>query len=202
VPKRTGPELVRPAVGQLVVSFERGLTLRASPRIASYSDEVRDAPRGVETTPDREQEVERLYRTEGARLWRAVMAYSGNREIASDAVAEAFTQLLARGEAVHTPLPWLWRSAFRIAAGELKTRGQVAPPADDPIYEAPEPLTDMLRALRRLSPNQREAVILHDYVDLPSAEIARIMGIGQATVRVHASQARRRLRRLLEDRNA
>lgn len=58
----------------------------------------RDTPHGVDTSPDREQEVERLYRTEGARLWRAVMAYSGDTEIANDAVAEAFTQVLARGE--------------------------------------------------------------------------------------------------------
>lgn len=65
----------------------------------------------------------------------------------------------------------------------------------------PETLTDVLRALRRLSPNQREAVILHDYADLSTAEVARIMGISQATVRVHVSQARRRLRRLLEDRD-
>lgn len=155
----------------------------------------------METTPDREQEVERLYRTEGARLWRAVMAYCGDREIANDAVAEAFAQVLARGEAVHAPLPWLWRSAFRIAAGELKARGRTSPP-DDASYEAPELLTDVLRALTRLSPNQREAVILHDYADLTTAEVARIMKIAQATVRVHVSQARRRLRRLLEDRDA
>jgi RNA polymerase sigma-70 factor (ECF subfamily) len=153
----------------------------------------------VDTTPERGQEVERLYRTDGGRLWRAVLAYCGNREIANDAVAESFAQLLARGETVHAPLRWLWRTAFRIAAGDLKARARAVPPADDAVYEAPEPLIDVLRALRRLSPNQREAVILHDYADLSTAEVARIMGIGQATVRVHVSQARRRLRRLLED---
>ena len=34
----------------------------------------------------------RLYREEGARLWRAVFAYAGNRDVASDAVAEASTR--------------------------------------------------------------------------------------------------------------
>lgn len=179
----------------------RKSTLRGSPPIASYLHVGRDAPRGVKTTPDREQEVERLYRTEGRRLWRAVMAYCGDREIANDAVAESFAQVLARGEAVRAPLPWLWRTAFRIAAGELKARGRMAPPAEDPTYGAPEPLADVLRALTRLSSRQREAVILHDYADLSTAEVARIMKIGQATVRVHLSQARRRLRRLLEDRD-
>ena len=180
---------------------KRKFALRASPPIASFIHVGRDAARGVETTPEREQEVERLYRTEGGRLWRAVMAYCADREIANDAVAESFAQVLARGEAVHAPLRWLWRSAFRIAAGELKARPRTVPSADDASYEAPEPLIDLLRALRRLSPNQREALILHDYADLSTAQVAQIMGIGQATVRVHVSQARRRLRRLMEDRD-
>jgi RNA polymerase sigma-70 factor, ECF subfamily len=162
----------------------------------------RDTPQGVETSPDREQEVERLYRTEGARLWRAVMAYSGDREVTNDAVAEAFAQVLARGEAVDEPLPWLWRSAFRIAAGELKARGRTAAAVAEPVYEMPEPIADVVRALARLSPNQRAAVILHDYADLPTAEVATIMGIASATVRVHVSQARRRLRKQFEVRDA
>lgn len=180
---------------------KRKFALRTSPPITSFSYVGPDAPRGVATTPEREQEVERLYRTEGGRLWRAVMAYCGDREIANDAVAESFAQLLARGEAVHAPLPWLWRSAFRIAAGDLKARARAVQPAEDAGYESPEPLVDVLRALRQLSPNQRQAVILHDYADLSTADVARTMGIGQATVRVHVSQARRRLRHLLEDRD-
>jgi RNA polymerase sigma factor (sigma-70 family) len=163
-----------------------------------YPGVGRDTPQGVETSPDREQEVERLYRTEGARLWRAVMAYSGDREIANDAVAEAFAQVLARGEAVREPLPWLWRSAFRIANGELKAQSRAATAVPEIPYEMPEPIADVVRALAKLSTNQRAAVILHDYADLPTAEIARIMGIASATVRVHVSQARRRLRRQLE----
>jgi RNA polymerase sigma factor (sigma-70 family) len=163
-----------------------------------YPGVGRDTPQGVETSPDREQEVERLYRTEGARLWRAVMAYSGDREIANDAVAEAFAQLLARGEAVREPLPWLWRSVFKIANGELKAQSRTATAVAEIPYEMPEPIADVVRALVRLSPNQRAAVILHDYADLPTAEVARIMGIASATVRVHVSQARRRLRRQLE----
>jgi hypothetical protein len=42
-------------------------------------------------------DVERLYRDDGARLWRAILFLSGDPEIANDAVAEAFAQALARG---------------------------------------------------------------------------------------------------------
>jgi DNA-directed RNA polymerase specialized sigma24 family protein len=38
--------------------------------------------------------LEQLYRDEGARLWRALVAFTGNREMASDAVAEAFAQAI------------------------------------------------------------------------------------------------------------
>lgn len=77
-------------------------------------------------TDGREVELERLYREEGARIWRALVAHTGDREIAADAVAEAFAQALHRGDEVKAPGPWLWRAAFRIAMGELGIDGQVS----------------------------------------------------------------------------
>src|SRR5689334_13807853 len=68
--------------------------------------------------------VEAVYRADGERLWRAVFAFSGDSEIASDAVAEAFAQVLHRGSAIRDPATW--RSAFRIAAGALKSRPREA----------------------------------------------------------------------------
>src|SRR3954447_8276588 len=65
--------------------------------------------------------VEAVYRADAERLWRAVYAFAGDAEIASDSVAEAFVQLLHRGEGVRDPAAWAWRAAFRIAAGALKS---------------------------------------------------------------------------------
>jgi DNA-directed RNA polymerase specialized sigma24 family protein len=62
--------------------------------------------------------LEALYRLDGGRLWRAVLMYTGDREVASDAVAEAFAQALRRDQAIRDPR-WVWRAAFRIAVGEL-----------------------------------------------------------------------------------
>src|SRR5207247_3672685 len=53
------------------------------------------------------------------------MAFSGDPEIASDSVAEAFAQALGRGDALVDPLAWIWRVAFRVAAGELNERRRV-----------------------------------------------------------------------------
>lgn len=142
--------------------------------------------------------LEAVYRAEGPRLWRALVGYAGDRDIASDAVAEAFAQALARGEEIRSVESWVWRAAFRIAAGELKQRGQQLPKTAEPMYELGDPLDEVLDALKALSPNQRAAIVLHDYGDRPTAEVADTLGISNATVYVHLSQGRRRLRKLLE----
>jgi RNA polymerase sigma-70 factor, ECF subfamily len=146
--------------------------------------------------------LEAVYRAEGPRLWRALVGYAGDRDIASDAVAEAFAQALARGEDIRSIEAWVWRAAFRIAAGELKQRGKQVPKGTEPTYELDAPLDGVLDALRALSPNQRAAILLHDYADRPTAEVAATLGMSSATVYVHLSQGRRRLRKLMEDQNA
>ena len=128
------------------------------------------------------------------------MAFGGDQELASDAMAEAFAQALGRGDAVDAPDRWIWRAAFRIAAGELKERRRVA--ASDLRLTSvgmPEPVEDLVRALRTLSPNQRAAAVLSLYADMSTRDVARILACSQATVRVHLSHARRRLRVLLEE---
>ncbi len=120
--------------------------------------------RTEEGTPTRAGDrVERAYREHAPRVWRAVLAYSSDREIANDAVAEAFAQVLRRGDDVRDPLTWVWTAA-----------------------------------LSRLSPAQRAAVVLHYFGGFRLTEIAEISGISKATVGVHLTRARRRLRKLLE----
>jgi RNA polymerase sigma factor (sigma-70 family) len=141
--------------------------------------------------------VERVYREQGDRLWWAVLAYSGDREVASESVAEAFAQALGRGDALRDPAAWVWRAAFRIAAGELK-RKRSTDMLIDSVYEMPEP-SGVLAALARLSPRQRAAVVLFHYAGYHLAEIAEILGSTKPTVSVHLTRGRRRLRKLLED---
>jgi RNA polymerase sigma factor (sigma-70 family) len=56
-----------------------------------------------------------------------------------------------------------------------------------------------VEALRQLSPKQRLAIVLHDYADRSTDEVATVLGASKATVYVHLSTARRRLRTLLEE---
>jgi RNA polymerase sigma-70 factor (ECF subfamily) len=145
-------------------------------------------------------DLERVYREEGPRLWRAVLAYSGDRELASDAVAETFAQALARASAIHDARLWVWRTAFRIAAGELKDRRRrIGVDTSDGSYELGGDRSELVSALSKLSPNQRAALVLHYYADRSTKQIAVILGMSAATVRVHLSQGRKRLRSILEE---
>ena len=143
-------------------------------------------------------ELEGVYREHGARLWRAVLLATGSREVADDAVAEAFAQALRRGRAVRDPAAWVWRAAFRIAAGELKERRSMEPFEDEPPVEMPEPLVDLWRALGRLPAKQRASVVLADYAGWSHREVAAALGSTVSAVGVHVHRARRRLRELLE----
>jgi RNA polymerase sigma factor (sigma-70 family) len=142
-------------------------------------------------------ELEVVYREHASRLWRAVLLYSADREIASDAVAEAFAQALRRGAAIRDPSRWVWRAAFSAATDELRARRR-SKPILERWYEMPEPVADLADALRKLSHHQRASVILHDYAGYSRREIAAILGSSPSAVGVHLFRARRRLRDMLE----
>jgi RNA polymerase sigma-70 factor (ECF subfamily) len=140
-----------------------------------------------------------VYEAEGPRLWRAVYAYAGDRDVASDAVAEAFAQCLRRGAAIRDQRAWVWRAAFRIAAGELQRRRRVTDRIPEDTYEMPDDPRRLLDALAQLSPAQRGVLVLRHYAGEPTDRIAAALGMSRATVRVHLSRGRKRLATLLED---
>jgi RNA polymerase sigma factor (sigma-70 family) len=136
------------------------------------------------------------------RLWRSIFAYSGDRDVADDAVAEAYTQCVARGDQIINPEAWIWRTAFRLAGAEMKRRRMEVHVETEmeAVHAQPSAaVLDVLTSLKQLSPNQRAVVVLHDYADRPPKEIAETLRMSRATVYVHLSEARRKLRRELDD---
>ncbi|MGH9212213.1 MAG: RNA polymerase sigma factor [Acidimicrobiales bacterium] len=157
------------------------------------------------------------------RLWRALRAWSGSRDVADEAAAEAFAQAARRIDAVRDVDAWVWRAGFRIAAGELQRRRRQALPAGDTIdmfdgvetagtgvrargrarghhddSDIPALAVDLVRALGQLTEQQRACVVLRDVADLPAPEIARALNTTAGTVRVQLFRSRRILRHLLE----
>jgi RNA polymerase sigma-70 factor (ECF subfamily) len=127
------------------------------------------------------------------------MAYCGDREVSDEAVAEAFAQALRRGGDLRDPAAWVWRVAFKVASGEMKSRRETDHSVPDLADPSEQPAFALIDVLRHLPTNQRAAVVMHYYADLPVAEVASRLGVSSATARVHLHRGRKRLRELLED---
>jgi len=148
---------------------------------------------------DLTDDVERSYREHAERLWRALVLFCGDREIASDAVSEAFAQAIARGPEIENVDRWVWRSAFNLARGDLKRRGRHAPDLPDLPAEVPTETVDLVRALSTLTPKQRASIVLHHYAGYSTKETAEIIGSTSGAVGMHLDRGRKRLRDLLGD---
>lgn len=143
---------------------------------------------------------EELYREIAPGLWRAIYVYAGaRRDIADDAVAEAFTRAIEARGPIRDPKAWLYRVAFRTASAEL--RKAPTNPLKSELTQAsadPDDVAPVLEALTQLPPNQRAAMVLHYRLDLSVRQVADAIGITPATVKVHLHRGRNRLRELLQ----
>jgi RNA polymerase sigma-70 factor (ECF subfamily) len=130
-------------------------------------------------------------------LYRALWLVTRNRHEAEDLTQEAFIRVLERWDrvaAMEDPRGYLFRTAmnaFRTGHGRAllaAKRTMKVLPADDTIAEIDE-RDAAVRALARLSPRQRAAVVLTDLLGFRSEEAARMLGIRASTLRMHASRA-------------
>ena len=143
-------------------------------------------------------DYEQVFRDAAPGLWRTIYAFAaGRRAVADDAVAEAFARALERADQIRDPVPWLYRTAFRLAAEDLRRERREPEPDCDRTAAPAAGLGALVLALRQLSPAQRAAVVLHYEADLPVQEVARRMGTSAGAVKVHLFRGRRRLRELL-----
>jgi len=146
--------------------------------------------------------VEDVYRRTHQRLWHALFAYAGDADIAGDAVAEAFAQVLRRGDEVRDVEAWVWRCAFRVIDGLLRDRHLTLPASRDrePIAGADHSsVTEFLSQLGGLSSQQRAVVVLRYVGGFRAAEIADLLRTSPGSVRVQLHRAHAHLRVALED---
>jgi RNA polymerase sigma-70 factor, ECF subfamily len=146
----------------------------------------------------------------------AVLRYAARRvgaEAARDIAAETFLIAWRRLDRVPAgqPLPWLYATARKCLANELRrrdrreqlvwrmraeaTRGQDAAEPEPSAWVA-ERLA-VVAALAGLRPNDQEALRLIEWEQLDVAAAAQAMGCSAATFRVRLHRARRRFARAL-----
>lgn len=128
---------------------------------------------------------------------------------AEDAVADVFLTAWRRLPEVpegRDALLWLYGVAFRVLAHQWRSLGrkrrlqeklEAAGTEQQPVLEFVVVVRDEVRrvldAVSRLSPADREVLLLAVWEELPQVEIAQVLGLSQVAVRQRLHRARARL---------
>ena len=133
---------------------------------------------------------------------RAVCAMVGDRRLAEDLVAEGFARAWASWRKVGNhpaPRAWVLRTALNLRVSWWRRRRREIPlvGADwiSPPTSAEGIDPSLMAALYRLSPRQREVVVLRLLLDLDTHSTAAVLGIAPGTVTAHLSRAADALQR-------
>jgi RNA polymerase sigma-70 factor (ECF subfamily) len=146
---------------------------------------------------------EDYFTAEHGRLVGAIALFTGDRDAAIEAVADAMAKAwerISRGEEIDNLGAWMRVSAFNAARGTFRRRSRerdamrrliaaTATPMPDPAPEA----MDVRELLAQLSQRQREVVVMHYFLELDVAEIAHELRLSQGTVRNFLQRARSKL---------
>jgi RNA polymerase sigma-70 factor, ECF subfamily len=149
-----------------------------------------------------------FYSTMLVPVFRSMLLLSGDAAEAEDLTHEAFVRVLERWELVsrmEAPNAYLFRTALNLGRNRLRRirrrSRRIFGERDvqqDFAQDAAE-RTDVLRALRGLSREQREAVVLVDFLGLSSEEAGRIASVSPDALRARLSRARAAIRKELSD---
>lgn len=147
-------------------------------------------------------EFAEFYATSKDRCLRAAVASGMRPAEAEEAVAEAFARAWASWHKVRkaqSPAAWVVRTAVNANISWWRKRRRETTtdaPNEQPATEI-DGSTDLVAAVRRLPPRQREVVVLRYLLDLDTATTARSLGIAPGTVAAHLHHAIAALREQL-----
>ncbi len=152
-----------------------------------------------------------LFDSQHQRIYRLARRLCRDPEEARDLWQETFLRAARRAHALPESQPaaeaWLVQTTVNLCRDlarrrAVRTRDQhkLEPPA--PIGPNPESAavarTAVEAALAQLEPRRRAVVVLSEIEELPTRDVAQLLGIPDGTVRWHLSKGRHQLRALLE----
>ena len=149
------------------------------------------------------EELERVYRTHYRTVWNVCLTFLREASDVEDAVQDTFVKLaLSRRDFADADgvKAWLIAVAKNVCRDELrkKRRGDL-PLEEERCGSADDPEPDeTLEAVRSLNEKYRIPIYLFYYEGLSTAQIARLTGRKESTVRSDLSRGRNELRRILE----
>lgn len=149
------------------------------------------------------QSFDDFFELEHERMLGALYLITGNRQEAEDLMQDAFVKLLGRWDLVQSlqdPTGYLYRTAMNIFRTRYRRsrmalrRYAMLSPTERDLFGDIEVREDVRRALVKLTPRQRAAIVLTELLGYPPSEAARTLRIKASTVRALTTQARARLR--------
>jgi RNA polymerase sigma-70 factor (sigma-E family) len=135
---------------------------------------------------------------------RIVLVSVGDRQLAEDLVAEAFTRAWMSWRKVRdhpVPRAWVVRTALNTHVSWWRRRRREVPLAETESMAARQPATApgapgvpavddaLVSVIRALPTRQREVIVLRVYFDLDTEATAALLGISPGTVGVHLHRA-------------
>ena len=154
-------------------------------------------------------ELDELYRLHAAEVFRYAYAVLGNRADAEDVTQTTFVnalRALERGERPRKPTNWLITIAHNLI--RQRFRQQQSRPLevelDRDVAAAEEEddgpsIDELVRALQRIPPTQRQALVLRELEGRSYGEIGELLGVSQSALEALIFRARRSLTEELEN---
>jgi RNA polymerase sigma-70 factor (sigma-E family) len=144
-----------------------------------------------------QSEFQDFYQAKRDMCLRSVLASVGDRALAEDLVAEAFTRAWVLWHTVrHHPAPsaWIVRTALNTRVSWWRRRRREVALESDLEVAATENGDAgldvvLLAVLRLLPPRQREVIVFRVFLDLDTKTTAGVLGIAPGTVTAHLSRA-------------
>lgn len=148
---------------------------------------------------------EQVLRLHERRVFLTALRLLDSVEDAKDAAQEVFLRLhkhLRRFDDTRELGPWLYRVTVNVCRdiGARRSRDEALPPdlAAPPAPDWSDERRIVAMGLRRLPERERAALVLRDIEGLPTAEVARVLGSSEATVRSQVSSARLKIKRFVD----
>jgi RNA polymerase sigma-70 factor (ECF subfamily) len=171
-------------------------------------DRMDVTPLSLHRGPATLEELERVYRRDGAAFERVAIAIVGDELLGCDAVHDAFVLALRNRGGFRREGPveaWLWRIVINEARKRRAHRSELlvteagSLDAEDAVPNG-ETDSGRIRALIAALPErQRLVLFLRHYADLDYATIAHALDVAPGTVAATLNAARERLRAQLEE---
>lgn len=171
---------------------------------------MRQALAGVAPDHDDQADAIALYAAHRLQLVRLAVLLVDDQATAEDVVQDAFAGFLGRRSRLDDPdraLAYLRSSVVNGARSKLRRRRTAraySPPREVPVDATAdgallaEEHREVLDALHRLAPRQREVLVLRYWSGMSEAEIADALGISRGAVKSTASRALDALEKLME----